>query len=360
MGKPRQAKRALQSEFPILDSLGLVAAPIKGDGNCLFRALSDQFFGQEGQYPGIRDSVVKHLSANSSKFSAFVGEYGESFDQYLSRMSQDGCYGGHMEIVAFAESYRRCVVIYQAETLFIVNPLSLPENEPSNMVHVAYHTWEHYSSVRPKSGPFRGPVLLEIPTVIKYVKDAAGMGGSNEVPQWKVNIVTRSVPDADEEAVRKLLCSLDYEDVIEKLIMSEISLSDDGEHDKDTTTVDEAKANVPIPAAGRSSEKPKGKRRGKPAGEAKVALAGTFAMTQPQPQLLQQAAVVGSGGEASIATTITDIAGSEAIPKLSGKQKREERKHRVRVRKALAVQSAAHADVNDSSQEEIKAKIMHI
>jgi len=219
----RKGQRTSQSEFPILDGLNLYASSTTGDGNCLFRALSDQVHGDETKHHEIRQAVVKYVQNHADHFSAFVGEYGETFDQYISRLSQDGVYGGHIEIVGFAAVYDKVVVIYQSDNLYLIHPGA--QTQTTGSVHIAYHSWEHYSSVRKTGGPRTGPVHLDIPSSGGSV-DVAVTSSSDEVPEWKIDIVLKSVPDAKKEQVIEMLRKKDYDLVIEDLLMAEFNDSD--------------------------------------------------------------------------------------------------------------------------------------
>lgn len=375
MGRVKTAKRVTTSEFPILDSLGLIACPIKGDGNCLFRALSDQLFGDETHHGEIRQNIVKFLDGNAARFSGFVGEFNETFEQYISRMAQDGCFGGHMEIVACAELYKRRVVIYQAETLFVVNPLSLPETDYKNMVHIVYHTWEHYSSARPKAGPFHGPVAFELPQIINYVKsNDRGSTQSEEVPQWKVDIVTRSVPDADENNVRKLLQTMGYEEVVEKLLMEQFS--DDNDEIPQNTQPETKSSSLLSPP--KEDKKPRGLRKGcrraKHQSKGSIGSVGSVASSSSSAYDMDRRSVrsaesgtktigssnsLNSNNTASSSGPDTPSWGTKKNePKMTGKQKREERKRRLWFKKVA--ESNAIDENDNQTTEELKAKIIHI
>jgi hypothetical protein len=56
--------------------------------------------------------VCEYLGQHKDTYQYFV-EDDISFDQYLSSMQQDGCFGGHMVIVGFARLRRVNVKIYQ-------------------------------------------------------------------------------------------------------------------------------------------------------------------------------------------------------------------------------------------------------
>ncbi|KAI8998062.1 hypothetical protein BC832DRAFT_595328 [Gaertneriomyces semiglobifer] len=157
---------------------GLKIKDMTGDGNCLFRALSDQYDGTPGYHAKHRQTVCEHLSHHRDTYAPFVGDDEGSFEQHVCRMRQDGVYGGNMELVAFARAMGVDIAVHQAgEPVWIVSG----ENEESaaaggggggisgqsqkRTLHIAYHSWEHYSSVRNVGGPASGlPDIRIVPT----------------------------------------------------------------------------------------------------------------------------------------------------------------------------------------------------
>ncbi|KAK6506472.1 hypothetical protein TWF506_011379 [Arthrobotrys conoides] len=104
------------------------------------------------------------------------------FQDHIKRMERPGVYGDNLEIVAFARCYGVDVKIYQREFAYLVsgerdvgeddddyfdddndNSMLGKEGKSSGggggerkVVHIAYHDWEHYSSVRNIEGPHKG------------------------------------------------------------------------------------------------------------------------------------------------------------------------------------------------------------
>ncbi|KAJ3182593.1 OTU domain-containing protein 3 [Gaertneriomyces sp. JEL0708] len=156
---------------------GLKIKDMTGDGNCLFRALSDQYEGTPDYHAKHRQTVCEHLSQHRDTYAPFVGEDEGSFEQHVCRMRQDGVYGGNMELVAFARAMGVDIAVHQAgEPVWIV---SGETEEPTatgggggisgqpqrRTLHIAYHSWEHYSSVRNLGGPASGlPDICIVPT----------------------------------------------------------------------------------------------------------------------------------------------------------------------------------------------------
>lgn len=170
-----------------LTQMGLYAVNTLGDGNCLFRALSDQLYGNPGRHLEIRHQVCNYLAQHESRYKAFVDmDEEESWESHLEQMAKQGTYGGHLELSAFANSYRRSIKIIQPGMVYVISYedespgsglkkikgkekektnqandfRSTPSSEPT--LYLVYHQWEHYSSVRNLGGPHSGiPCIRE-------------------------------------------------------------------------------------------------------------------------------------------------------------------------------------------------------
>lgn len=75
-----------------------------------------------------------------------------------------------MEVVAFARAQNVDVAVHQAgEPVWVVSGEPIDANgqpqPPRRTLHIVYHSWEHYSSVRNISGPIHGlPNITVVPT----------------------------------------------------------------------------------------------------------------------------------------------------------------------------------------------------
>ena len=61
-----------------------------GDGNCLFRSIAEQLYGNCSLYGDVRAAVVRHIIANKDIFETSI-EDDESFDDYVDRMRSKFC-----------------------------------------------------------------------------------------------------------------------------------------------------------------------------------------------------------------------------------------------------------------------------
>ncbi|KAF8512799.1 hypothetical protein JB92DRAFT_2926390 [Gautieria morchelliformis] len=205
--KPKLITDPAQSTLQLtnqLRGLGLYAAPTLGDGNCLFRALADQLWGSPSGHLTLRAEVCNWMEARKERYEGFVDE-DRSFDTHIQCMRVPGTYGGHLELSAFSHLKRRNVKVIQPGLVYIIewdcgwgadSPPPPVQEEPidetglnerekrrlrrdrkklekekeaeaaerSGTVYVAYHDWEHFSSVRNLAGPHTGlPNVVERP-----------------------------------------------------------------------------------------------------------------------------------------------------------------------------------------------------
>ena len=86
-----------------LQSLGLYAAPTIGDGNCLFRALSDQVHGSPEKHQEVRRQVCDWIEQHKERYEGFVED-----DDYLVE-DVKGKRGGDRDKGKGLEAHLRCM-----------------------------------------------------------------------------------------------------------------------------------------------------------------------------------------------------------------------------------------------------------
>lgn len=139
-----------------LASLHLRLQHIDGDGNCLFRSIADQVEGVESNHAHYRQLACAHIAERSELYAPFIdggegGKAGEGLKGYVARMGRLGEWGGNLELVALARALQRDIVVHQlgAPRLLIDGEVKARSNgSRSGALHLAYHSQEHYSSVR--------------------------------------------------------------------------------------------------------------------------------------------------------------------------------------------------------------------
>jgi OTU domain-containing protein 3 len=187
-----------------LERLGLQLRDITGDGNCCFRALSDQMFGNEGQHFDFRKRVCQYIRQNRDEFEPFVAaliddedddndasnnnagakvkkflsnnKKLDAFEKYIKNLEQAGTYADNGCLVAFARLYQVNINIHQLnmpiwtiscqDTTAINQKKTASINQALRELHLSYHNGEHYSSIRPLGDN------TQTPTNINFYQDA--------------------------------------------------------------------------------------------------------------------------------------------------------------------------------------------
>lgn len=125
-----------------LQTIGFTIVDQSGDGNCLFRAISHQIYGDPGHHGIVRAKTVEYLLLERAYFSGYVAG---SFDDYIQRLSRDGVWGDHIELQAMAELYNRPIQIFAYST----EPFRTFDCGPRNAqpIRLSYHFRSHYNSI---------------------------------------------------------------------------------------------------------------------------------------------------------------------------------------------------------------------
>ncbi|KAL1640525.1 hypothetical protein SLS58_006875 [Diplodia intermedia] len=246
------SRRSNDDEFPLLSGLGLYAAEILGDGNCLFNALSDQLYGHQAAHRDIRERTVEYMRDNACEFKSFisvnpgggvrrnpkrknVGAYStpysqqvpteeeieQTFQRHLDTMAKGGTWGDNVELQAFARAYGVTVKIYQRDFAYYVTPFQ--DEQKRDIVHIAYHTWEHYSSIRNLDGPHDGPPEVRERALSPETEAAQKkkLAATPYAQDWQIDVVMKSLPFlTDKSTIRKTLeeCKGSIDNAVSRLL----------------------------------------------------------------------------------------------------------------------------------------------
>ena len=127
-----------------LKKIGFYIKEVKGDGNCLFRSVSEQLEGNENNYEIYRQKCVEYMKDNKDAFIPFLEEE-EPIDNYIEKISKDGEWGGNLEIYALSMALKVNFYIYMHEQpIYIVKTA----DEPTKNIMMTYHNGKHYNSLR--------------------------------------------------------------------------------------------------------------------------------------------------------------------------------------------------------------------
>ena len=71
-------------------------------------------------------------------------------------MRLNGTFGGNIELVAFATRFQKIVYCYQENgKILVIKPIEQIQGNIKT-IHIFYHRWKHYSSIRNINGPYNG------------------------------------------------------------------------------------------------------------------------------------------------------------------------------------------------------------
>nr|XP_010918682.1 OTU domain-containing protein 5 isoform X1 [Elaeis guineensis]XP_010918684.1 OTU domain-containing protein 5 isoform X1 [Elaeis guineensis]XP_029119781.1 OTU domain-containing protein 5 isoform X1 [Elaeis guineensis]XP_029119782.1 OTU domain-containing protein 5 isoform X1 [Elaeis guineensis] len=149
-GEIPSADEATTDHQRLLDRLklyDLVELKVQGDGNCQFRALSDQFYRTTEHHKFVRQQVVNQLKSHPEIYDGYVPM---AYDEYLKKMSKNGEWGDHVTLQAAADSYGIRIFILTSfkDTCYIE---ILPNVQKSKrVIFLSFWAEVHYNSIYPE------------------------------------------------------------------------------------------------------------------------------------------------------------------------------------------------------------------
>ncbi|PWY84863.1 hypothetical protein BO70DRAFT_289623 [Aspergillus heteromorphus CBS 117.55] len=229
-------------ELACLKELDLYALPTEGDGNCLYYALSDQEYGEFTHADDIRIRLADHIAANKGYFMSFVSASGgerraprraaavaaaamytsssssaspappsdqdkeRTFDTKVAESRKKGVWGGAQEIQAFCQSFKKDVKVYTMYGIQTFRDVHAPQDEVREVVHIAYHEFQHYSSVRNVKGPHQGlPCVLKADEVAEKAASTTPTTVDVATP-WKISAIQEGLGGKfDQDTIVEML-----------------------------------------------------------------------------------------------------------------------------------------------------------
>ena len=147
----QQQKRATAASLDqfraALKQQGLEMVEQEGDGNCLFRAVSLQVYGQSDNHAEVRERCLDYMAANEEHYSNFVADEDRTFPDYIARKRRDGVHGNHAEIQAISELFNRPVEVYSADSSKPMNIFHAEYKTSDPPIRLSYHDGNHYNAV---------------------------------------------------------------------------------------------------------------------------------------------------------------------------------------------------------------------
>jgi hypothetical protein len=138
-----EARARLQS---VMDMHSAKVIPVEADGNCQFRALSQQLYGDESQHDAIRANMVQWLKSKPEQYADFVHE---PFDDYVERLACNGEWGDNVTLQAASDMLCREIhILTDQQAEFVkVHPFVKGAETPPAPLRLAFRAEVHYDAV---------------------------------------------------------------------------------------------------------------------------------------------------------------------------------------------------------------------
>jgi len=146
--KKKQSRKADHNSFcEALKRRGLEVVEQDGDGNCLFRAVSLQVYGDSNMHGEVRRRCLDFMAKNEDHFASFITD--EPFKDYIHRKRRDGVHGNNPEIQAISELFNRPVEVFDAEVTGEkpINIFHTDYKTADKPIRLSYHDGNHYNAV---------------------------------------------------------------------------------------------------------------------------------------------------------------------------------------------------------------------
>jgi len=131
----------------------------EGDGNCLFRAFSDQVYGTPEHHALLRNRCATYISSERDYFEQFVAE---PFEDFVQRIQRPGEWGDDVEIEALSEIYDCRVEIYSSYGHALMRTFhEACEAKYQNPIRLQYEGHSHYNSLAPRGNNAFAPIAFE-------------------------------------------------------------------------------------------------------------------------------------------------------------------------------------------------------
>ncbi|GAB4848597.1 OVARIAN TUMOR DOMAIN-containing deubiquitinating enzyme 12 [Ancistrocladus abbreviatus] len=127
-----------------LQAYGLCEVKVSGDGNCQFRALSDQIYRSPEYHKHVRREVVKQLKNNRSLYEGYIPM---KYKHYYKKMAKSGEWGDHVTLQAAADKFaaKICLLTSFKDTSFI--EIVPQHQEPKRELWLSFWSEVHYNSL---------------------------------------------------------------------------------------------------------------------------------------------------------------------------------------------------------------------
>ena len=135
----------------LLSEKDCVIEEVDEDGNCLFRAVARQIYGDQKKFQQVRGEMVNWNIKHRSYFS----EFETNIDERLSKQLMNQSWGGELEIKAMSELYNVGVLVWElSQSGQLVAPhdtTKLAASKGLQSIYLVRHRGVHYNVVKSKN-----------------------------------------------------------------------------------------------------------------------------------------------------------------------------------------------------------------
>lgn len=163
-GGPSGGRSAASDLDSRLGTLGLATKVMDGDGNCQFRSMAYNLFGEQKHHAAPRAAAVAHMKKHRDFFGVFF-ETAKEFDRYLKDMARNRTWGDELTLRAAVEAYgceahvitsepANWYLVYQPESdapaldpQVAVCPKKVPAPRKGKQIFLSYVSPVHYNAI---------------------------------------------------------------------------------------------------------------------------------------------------------------------------------------------------------------------
>ena len=141
--------------FPISD---FELENVEGDGNCGYRALALQIYGDEECHYKIREDIYNYLKINASHFSELNFQIEGGFvtaNEYIEKVKEEGFWMGDLEISIVNKIYEASLYVYELRNdlnLYLLSKYGDINDDKKLFLNICFVNNNHYNILYEKKG----------------------------------------------------------------------------------------------------------------------------------------------------------------------------------------------------------------
>jgi len=171
----------------------------KGDGNCLFRAISHQIWGNQERHMEMRRACCDYMLKHQIGREMYLSNDNEGYVSYINKKKLDGEWGDDPEIRAMEEMLDVKIEVWNShierggiDPSAIHLTGSFPPNEKIKTIRISFHGCNHYNSIVLKGEKPHG-----IPFIENFGKD--GYSNDQLIRKWRQNDQQNNTATKDKD-----------------------------------------------------------------------------------------------------------------------------------------------------------------